>query len=85
MPGESSIGVRVGLVVLDLSHKIVYQEALNLGDSQLVYNGELEGTTRAVEFASRAAEQGQTYYIYSDNQAGLHRLKTPLNNPGQAC
>ena len=31
------------------------------------------------------AEQGQIYYIYSDNQAGLHRLKTPSNNPGQAC
>ena len=85
MPGESLTGVGVGLVVLDLSYKIVHQEAFNLGDSQLVYNGELEGTTWAIEFASRAAEQGQTYYIYSDNQAGLHRLKTPSDNSGQAC
>jgi ribonuclease HI len=85
IPEESSTGVGVGLVVLDHSQEIVYQETLNLGDSQLVYNGELEGTTRAVEFASRAAKPGQTYYIYSDNQAGLYRLKTLSDNPGQAC
>ena len=85
MPEESSVGVGVGLVVLNDSQEVVYQETLNLGDSQLVYNGELEGTTRAVEFASRVAKPGQTYYIYSDNQAGLYRLKTPSDNPGQAC
>ncbi len=85
MPGESSIGIGVGLIVLDSSHKIVHQEALNLGDLQLIYNRELKGTTRAVEFANRVAEQGQTYYIYSDNQAGLYRLNTPSDNPGQAC
>ena len=84
IPDESS-GVGVGLVVMNYNQQIVYQEILNLGDSQLVYNGELEGTTRAVEFASRAAKPGQTYYIYSDNQAGLYRLKTPSDNPGQAC
>lgn len=85
MPGESSIGVGVGLVALNHNQEIIYQETLNLGESQLVYNGELEGATRAVEFASRVAQTGQTYYIYSDNQAGLHRLKTPSDNPGQAC
>jgi ribonuclease HI len=85
IPGESSRGVGVGIVVLNDSQQIVYQETLNLGDSQLVYDGELEGTTRAVEFASKVAEQGQSYYIYSDNQAGLHRLKIPSDNPGQAC
>jgi ribonuclease HI len=85
IPGESSIGVGVGLVVLNHSQEVIYQETLNLGDSQLVYNGELEGTTRAVEFASRVTKPGQTYYIYSDNQAGLYRLKTPSDNPGQAC
>ena len=50
-------GVGVGLIVLNYSQEIVYQEKLNLGDSQLVYNGELEGTTRAVKFASRVAKQ----------------------------
>ncbi len=85
IPKESSTGVGVGLIVLDHSQEIVYQETLNLGNSQLVYNRELKGTTRAVEFANRVATPGQTYYIYSDNQAGLYRLKTPSDNPGQAC
>jgi hypothetical protein len=85
---DSSIGVGVGLVALNYSQgslKVVYQDTLNIGDSQLVYNGELEGTTRAIEFASRVARPGQTYHIYSDNQAGLYRLKTLSDNPGQAC
>jgi hypothetical protein len=85
IPEENSKGVGVGLVALDYSQGIIHQEMLNLGESQLVYNGELEGTTRAIEFASRVAKPGQIYYIYSDNQAGLYRLKTPSDNPGQAC
>ena len=79
------MGVGVGLVVLNDSQQIVYQEILNLGNLQLVYNKELEGTTQEVKFASKVAKQGQSYYIYSDNQAGLHRLKIPSDNPGQAC
>jgi hypothetical protein len=57
----------------------------NLGDSQLVYNGELEGTTQEIEYASRTAQPGQTYHIYSDTQAGLLRLRTISDHPGQAC
>ena len=33
MPEESLVGIGVGLVVLDSSQEIVYQETLNLGDS----------------------------------------------------
>ena len=88
MPGEDSSGVGVGLVVLNYDKgapRVVHKSMTNLGDSQLVYNGELEGTTRAIEYASQAAKPGQAYHIYSDNQAGLYRLKTPSDNPGQAC
>ena len=85
IPEENSKGVGVGLVALDHSQGIIHQEMLNLGESQLVYNRELEGTTRAIEFTSRVAKPGQIYYIYSDNQAGLYRLKTLSDNPGQAC
>ena len=88
MPGEDSTGVGVGLVVLNYDRgtpSVVYKSMTNLGDSQLVYNGELEGTTQAVEYASKVAKPGQSYYIYSDNQAGLYRLKIPSDNPGQAC
>ena len=56
MPGENSSGIGVGLVVLNHGQEVVHQEKLNLGESQLVYNGELEGTTQAIEFASREAK-----------------------------
>jgi hypothetical protein len=51
--------------------------------SQLVYNGELEGVTRAIEYTSKTAKQNESIRIFSDNQAGLRRLKTPSDNPGQ--
>jgi hypothetical protein len=31
------------------------------------------------------AQPGKIYHIYSDNQGGLHRLRTPSDRPGQAC
>ncbi|PVH75553.1 hypothetical protein DL98DRAFT_551596 [Cadophora sp. DSE1049] len=36
-------------------------------------------------YASKIAKPGQLYYIYSENQAGLYRLKALSDNPGQAC
>ena len=41
----------------------------NLGTEQLVYNGELEGVTKAIEYASEIARPGQLIQVYSDNQA----------------
>jgi hypothetical protein len=65
--------------------EVVYQSSSNLGPDQLVYNGELEGVTLATEYAGSVARSGQQFHIYSDNQAGLYRLKTPSDKPGQAC
>lgn len=48
-----------------------------------MYNGELEGATMAAEYAARIAKPGLEFKIFSDNQAGLWRLKTPSDNPGQ--
>ena len=38
-----------------------------------------------MEFASLIAQPGQQFRVHSDNQAGLHRLRTPSDDPGQAC
>jgi ribonuclease HI len=83
-----STGIGVGLVAYSLiegNQKVVTQSLRNLGDEQLVYNGELEGTTLGIEYISRIARQGWQYIVFSDNQAGLYRLKTPSDNPGQRC
>ncbi|RDL32487.1 uncharacterized protein BP5553_08943 [Venustampulla echinocandica] len=74
------IGVGVGIAI-----PTRYSSIVNIGAEQLVYNGELEGVTQAIEYVSSIAIPRQKYRIYSDNQAGLHRLKTPSDNPGQDC
>jgi hypothetical protein len=56
---EEGKGIGVGVIVYDHSDwdkTKVYQENLNIGPSQLVYNGELEGVTRAIEHASKTAK-----------------------------
>ena len=87
MPEEST-AVGVGLVALQYNQGSLlatHQIMTSLGDSQLVYNGELEGITQAIEYASLKARPGRRFHIYSDNQAGLYRLRTPSDQPGQAC
>ncbi|EDO04694.1 hypothetical protein SS1G_07177 [Sclerotinia sclerotiorum 1980 UF-70] len=61
----------------------IYTDASST-EKGIVYNGELFGVTRAIEYASSIAYTGQKFKIYSDNQAGLYRLKTPSDHPGQA-
>jgi ribonuclease HI len=80
----NSTGIGVGLAVLRNNTRPLCQSN-NIGSSQLVYNGELEGITQAVEYASKIALPGQNYKIYSDNQAALYRLQTTSDQPGQAC
>jgi len=49
-----------------------------------VYNGELDGITSAIEYASNIASPGDYFDIYSDNQASIYRLSKTSDNPGQA-
>ena len=49
-----------------------------------MYNGELDGITSAIEYASNIASPGDYFDIYSDNQAGIYRLSKTSDNPGQA-
>jgi ribonuclease HI len=86
---QKGIGIGLGLVVY--SHETPYipvvakhRESRNIGASAIVYNRELEGVTRAIEYASSKAKRGELFNIYTDNQAGLLRLKTPSDKPGQS-
>jgi hypothetical protein len=76
----------VGLSVVSPQSNIThYEKKVNIGPEKLVYNGELEGATLAVEYAAKHARPGLHFHIYSDNQAGLWRLKTTSDHPGQDC
>ncbi|EDN96572.1 hypothetical protein SS1G_01498 [Sclerotinia sclerotiorum 1980 UF-70] len=79
------IGIGIGIAVILPNGRISHQETINIGVNQLVYNGELLGVTKAIEYANSIAQPGNKFKIYSDNQAGLFRLKTPSDLPGQSC
>jgi hypothetical protein len=71
---EKGKDIGVGIIIYDHSDwdkTKVYQENLNIGPSQLVYNGELEGVTRAIEHASKTTKQNESIRIFSDNQTRL--------------
>lgn len=50
---------------------------------QLVYNGELEGIARALEYAGGLDVTGRDIRVYADNQAALYRLQNPSGSAGQ--
>lgn len=56
-----------------------------MGPNSLVYNGELEGITSALELAVKNRYSSKDIRVYADNQAALYRLKSLSGNPGQAC
>ena len=75
-------GIGVGLAAYNQG-RLLFTKKDNIGPNQIVYNGELEGITTAIEVAAERAFHGQKVQVFADNQAALLRLKTPSNNPGQ--
>ena len=82
IPNKSQ-GIGVGLAVL-ARNQIIYTRSSNIGQNQLVYNGEFEGITQAIEYASSIAKPGESFKVLSDNQASLYRLQGLNDNPGQS-
>lgn len=85
---QTGIGIGLGFAAFDHSTIYIptipiYKDFKNIGDSAIVYNGELEAVTQALEYAISIVKRGDNLIVYSDNQAGLLRLKTPSDNPGQ--
>lgn len=78
-------GIGVGIAITKAPYENYHKQITkNIGPNNLVYDGELEGATIGAEYAETMAKPGLHFHIYSDNQAGLWRLKTPSDNPGQA-
>ena len=72
------------MAIYNQGHQIKLQSTC-LGPNQLVYNRELEGITQAIELASTRAKPDEAYFIYSESQASLSRLRTVSDDPGQSC
>src|ERR1700710_2573116 len=88
----TSKGLEIGLSFAVYKHNTpyipvepIYTEYWNLGDNSIVYNSELEAVTKALEYASDIAKEGVHFNIFTDNQAGILRIKTPSDKPGQNC
>ncbi|KAF1936813.1 hypothetical protein EJ02DRAFT_479051 [Clathrospora elynae] len=79
-------GIRVSLAAFDYAHNAreVHWNTLNIGQGQIVYNGELEGITQGFEYAALVAAPSQEIRVHADNQAAIYRLQTPSDKPGQA-
>jgi len=82
IPNKSQ-GIGVGLAVI-AQNQTLYTQGSNIGSNQIVYNGELEGITLAIEYANTIAKPGESFKVYSDNQASLYRLRSLSDNPGQS-
>jgi len=85
---QNGLGIGLGFAVFDYSVPYIptiptYKEYQNIGNSTIVYNGELEGITRALEYAISIVKRGENLVVFSDNQAALLRLKSPSDKPGQ--
>lgn len=83
---EKGIGIGVGVAAYSQTpseETLLAQKSINIGPNQLVYNGELEGATLALEIGSRLAQPGQTIKVHVDNQAAIWRLGKPSDRPGQ--
>jgi ribonuclease HI len=83
------LGIGLGLVAyrhnrLNTLCQPIYSKLENIGDESIVYNGELEAITKALEYASYIAKEGERFNIFTDNQASLLRLKSPSDRPGQS-
>jgi ribonuclease HI len=86
---EKELEVGLGLAVYSYETSYIpviakYRESRNIEASTIVYNGELEGVTRAIKYASSKVKRGELFNIFTDNQASLLKLKTPSNKPGQS-
>ena len=83
------LGIGLGFAIFDNTDFYIptiptYSYRENIGSSAIVYNGELEAITKALEVLSSTAEESIRYIVYSDNQAGLYRLMSPSDKPGQS-
>ena len=81
--------VGISLVVYNHSVPFIpavasYSENWNLGSHVIVYDGELEAVTRAIEYIASVAKRGEYYNIFSDNQAILKRLNSLSDKAGQS-
>lgn len=85
IPNKTGIGVGIVVDKGSLSKEEQTRKVLNLGPNSLVYNGELEGITSALELAVKNRYSSKDIRVYADNQAALYRLKSLSGNPGQAC
>jgi ribonuclease HI len=84
VPKGNGIGVAFTVRDCSMEGKETHFDTTNIGNQQIVYNGELEGIARAFEYAAEVATTGQQIHVYADNQAAIHRIKNPSDNPGQA-
>ncbi|KAI0993691.1 hypothetical protein K3495_g14493 [Podosphaera aphanis] len=76
-------GIGTAFKAFDQKTSKSWAEYNNIGPENIVFNGELEAITAALEHARRICQYRDHIIIFSDSQAALQRLKSYDNRPGQ--
>jgi hypothetical protein len=86
---RGSIGIGIGIAFVSTPRATIHQQKMiHIGDQELVYNGEVQGVTTAIEYANKIAKPGLQFHICSDKlrqpiwPVVRWRLKTPSDNAG---
>jgi hypothetical protein len=87
---KNGTGIRVGFVAYDYAQDAqeVFTLIFNIGENQIVYNGELKGLALAMEYAARVATPLQEVWVHADNQTAIYCLCSPLTDlrkPGNSA
>ncbi|KAI0997050.1 hypothetical protein K3495_g11139 [Podosphaera aphanis] len=76
-------GIGTAFVAYDQMTSRIWKRYNNIGQDNIIFNGELEAITAALEHARSMAGQRDQITIISGSQAALHRLKSLDDRPSQ--
>ncbi|KAI0995337.1 hypothetical protein K3495_g12845 [Podosphaera aphanis] len=76
-------GIGTAFVAYDQMTSRTWKQYKNIGQENIIYNGELEAITSALEHARCFTGQRDKIIIFSDIKVALHGLKSLDNTPGQ--
>ena len=80
---EDSTGVGIGIVATNRNGRLENFGSYNIGITNLIFDGELEGIARGTEYASSKAVPGHKFVVFSDSKSALQRVIKIRENSNQ--
>ena len=77
-------GIGIGFHIIDMKTGNIREYANNIGNKQLIFDGELEGIVQALELCDNESSPNKKFLIFSDNQSSIERITKFDDSPGQS-